>query len=98
MPQSLPSVQHNKELYSQGLRQLRRLCRDIASLPKSCTLRGGHITYMPTIVSSSAMSDVYRGQINGHNVALKSLRIHVDDYVKVMKVGRSFFGLVQRLK
>lgn len=37
-------------------------------------------------ISSSALSDVYRGRMAGKHVAVKVLRVHADNRVQVAKV------------
>lgn len=85
-------VKENPELCSRSLSRLRALCRETSRLPASCSLPN-NITYGRDPISSSAFSDVYRGQLNGRAVALKALRIHVDNRVKVTKV--SIFSTTQ---
>jgi hypothetical protein len=77
----------NNQLLSIAMSELRRWCRTCEALPRSCTL--AHQITMPESsqpVSQSALSDVFRGECNGTAVAIKSIRLHMDDVAAVKKV------------
>jgi hypothetical protein len=77
----------NNKLLSIAMKELRRWCRTCEALPRSCTL--AHQIKMPESnqpVSQSALSDVFRGECNGTAVAIKSIRLHMDDVAAVKKV------------
>jgi hypothetical protein len=77
----------DNQLLSIAMKELRRWCRTREALPRSCTL--AHQIKMPESkqpVSQSALSDVFRGECNGTAVAIKSIRLHMDDVAAVKKV------------
>jgi hypothetical protein len=66
---------------------LREWCRTSGRLPSSCTLAVNVELESPgRSSSSSTLSDVYRGHSSGILVAVKALRVHVDDHEIVRKV------------
>jgi hypothetical protein len=74
-------------MYASATHQLRKWSQNSGLLPSSCLLVEGTITLDSVeSVSSSALSDVYRGQHAGVAVAVKSLRLHGDDREKVKQV------------
>ena len=73
-------------IYSRAVRRLQVLCQKAGRLPSSCLLQTGLVTEMSEPLSKSGFSDVYCGYVGKLQVALKVLRLHVDDKTKVMKV------------
>lgn len=78
----------------------RRLCRESGRLPSSWFLDAVKDNNIP---SSSGYLDVYQGRLGEDWVALKELRVHVDDHAKVRKVGgasiiESVFCLANNLR
>jgi hypothetical protein len=90
----LSSLQAVKEtpaidpLYNQAVQQLHKWCRKSKSLPSSCMLADTVELESPCRpLSSSGQSDVYRGHLRGTPVALKALRVHVDDCEAIQRVS-----------
>jgi hypothetical protein len=69
-----------------ALQELRRWCRTSQTLPYSCRITHDIQLVSPHVISYSALSDIYRGTYNGVTVAVKSLRIHMDNVDVVKKV------------
>lgn len=67
------------------MRALRFLCRESGRLPSSWFLKA--VVDASVLPSSSGFSDVYHGHLGEDRVALKVLKVHVDDHAKVRKVG-----------
>jgi hypothetical protein len=66
---------------------MQALCRQSGQLPTGCILADRIELRYDVNASSSALSDVYRGQrANASDVAVKVLRVHVDNQEKVRKV------------
>jgi hypothetical protein len=64
--------------YPQGVRRLRRLCREADLVPTSCKVPLAVVVDSSTPVSQTAFSDVWRANLGGLRVAVKSLRLHGD--------------------
>lgn len=85
-PQALGHIEPKSGLYSRSARSLQALCRRSARLPFSCKLSDDITLLSPHSISSSALSDVYKGSMSGKYVAIKVLRVHVDNRDQVAKV------------
>lgn len=44
------------------------------------------MSWNPIPVSQSAISDVYKGELDGKKIAIKDLRVHIDSIPQVTKV------------
>jgi hypothetical protein len=87
----------DSDLYSRALRKLRDLCCKTGLIPEGCQIVDEILLEAEHPLSQSGFSDVYRGVCNGHPVAVKALRIHIDDRVKVQRVrGTYHAGLAGR--
>lgn len=85
--QSIASVQTQTAVYSRAVRRLQLLCRNSGRLPSSCLLASEVVVEGDgEPYSKSAFSDIYFGRFGDMPVALKALRIHVDDKKKVERV------------
>jgi serine/threonine protein kinase len=73
--------------YAPALLRLRRLCRNSGLAPTSCKLSKEVQMLTSVPISSSHFSDIYRGRLDGHEVAVKALRLHMDDIQSVKKVS-----------
>jgi hypothetical protein len=69
-----------------ALPELRRCCRTSQTLPQSCKIIHQIQLDSHHAISHSALSDIYRGTCDGVTVAVKSLRIHMDNMDIVKKV------------
>jgi hypothetical protein len=69
-----------------ALPELRRCCRTSQTLPHSCKITHQIQLEPHHAISCSALSDIYRGTCDGVAVAVKSLRIHMDNMDIVKKV------------
>lgn len=78
-----------KNLHSRAIQRLQALCRYTGRLPPSCDLGRNIILYSRSPISSSALSDVYKGTMLDDDVAIKVLRIHEDNRTEVRRVSRS---------
>lgn len=74
------------ELFRNALQKLRQLCGRSNQLPTECYLSSSIRLEVKHAVSQGGFSDVYCGVMSGRQVALKALRIHVDDQARVNKV------------
>lgn len=86
-PQMLQRPGLDLQLYKKALRHLRQLCHKSGKLPIGCTLTSD-IDCDREPISSSSFSDVYKGTLGGRSVALKRLRLHIDDQDAVLEVRR----------
>jgi hypothetical protein len=84
---------HTK-LYKRSLHRLRDLCGRSGSLPEVYFLAHDIELLDSNPVSHGGFSDVYRGTCAGNSVALKVLRVSVDDRENVKKVRLSMYVLV----
>jgi hypothetical protein len=84
--QAILASDPSSQLLSSAISEIRRWCRTSEILPRSCTLAHPVSLGSKYPVSRSALSDVFRGECAGKAVAVKSLRIHVDDVGAVKKV------------
>jgi hypothetical protein len=84
--------------YAEGVHRLRRLCRNTHLVPTSCLLPK-EVTSLPTKpICQSNFSDVWRGQLDGADVALKVIRLHGDEVQEVKKVGDILvYGCLRKL-
>jgi hypothetical protein len=78
--------------YAQGVRRLRRLCRETGLVPASCKVPLAVLTDSATPFSQTAFSDVWSATLEGRRVAVKALRLHGDQVYDVRRVsaGNSF--------
>lgn len=87
------SVASDSVLYVRALRHLQALCRYTKYLPASCYLREPVTLLNQGPIHQSAFSDVYRGRLGAVDVAVKAIRIRLDNRVKVEKVSNSLDAL-----
>ena len=71
--------------YTRVVSILRFVCRETGCLPSSWLLDA--VVDTSVLPSSSGFSDVYQGHLGEDRVALKVLKVHVDDHAKVRKVS-----------
>jgi hypothetical protein len=76
---AVPTLRH-------ALRELRRFCRTSQTLPHSCKITHNIQLDSQNVISYSALSDIYRGTCDGITVAVKLLRIHMDNMDVIKKV------------
>jgi hypothetical protein len=77
---------HSLATLRYALQELRRWCRTSQILPHSCNITHNIQLDSQHAISYSATSDIYRGTCDGLTVAVKSLRIHMDNVDVVKKV------------
>jgi hypothetical protein len=87
--QALLTTDPSTELYKTQFRLLRRQCRTSGLVPTSCRITRGIDRSGSEPVSRSSMSDIYRGTLNGVEVAIKVLRLHMNDVQHAQKVRRT---------
>jgi hypothetical protein len=75
----LPTLRH-------ALQEARRWCRTSETLPHSCKITHHIQLESKYAISRSALSDIYRGTCDGVTIAVKSLRVHMDNVDVVKKV------------
>jgi hypothetical protein len=85
LTQLLASFNSSDPSYPRGVRHLRRMCREADLVPTSCIL-SKEVVRSSTEPSRSNFSDVWKGSLDGHAVALKVLRLHGDERDHVKKV------------
>lgn len=73
------------ETYRRAFIRVRALCRYTNTLPQSCLLQGS-ITLSGDPVKQTALSDVYQGVYENTDVAVKVIRINIDNRDRVEKV------------
>jgi hypothetical protein len=73
--------------YSQGVRRLRRLCRETGLVPTSCQVPLAVVADSATPFSQTAFSDVWSAMLGGRRVAVKALRLHGDQAYNVRRVS-----------
>jgi hypothetical protein len=73
--------------YAQGVRRLRRLCRETGLVPASCQVPIAVFRDSATPVSQTAFSDVWSAILDGRRVAIKALRLHGDQLQSVQRVS-----------
>jgi hypothetical protein len=88
-PQILLSLHPSGPFYAQEFRHLRRLCRESGLIPTSSKLPKEVVLSSSSPKSSSHFSDIYQGRFGDRDVAVKVLRLHMDEARMVKKV-RSF--------
>jgi serine/threonine protein kinase len=74
-------------LYGQRVQRLRRLCRFSGLVPTSCKIPKDVTLLSPMPVSQSHFSDIYRGKLDEPDVAVKVLRLHMDEIQTIQKVS-----------
>jgi hypothetical protein len=74
-------------LYAQGVRRLRRLCRETGLVPASCQVPIAVFRDSATPISQTAFSDVWSAILDGRRVAVKALRLHGDQAHDVQRVS-----------
>jgi hypothetical protein len=79
--------QPSPHLLNYAIGEMRRWCREAAVLPRSCVLRHSIGLEGTDLVSSTGLSDVYRGTYGGVAVAIKSLRVGAEDLEAVTKAS-----------
>jgi hypothetical protein len=73
--------------YAQGVRRLRRLCRETGLVPASCQVPIAVFRDSATPISQTAFSDVWSAILDGRRVAIKALRLHGDQLQSVRRVS-----------
>jgi hypothetical protein len=73
--------------YAQGVRRLRRLCRETDLVPTSCKVPMVVLSSSARPLSQTAFSDVWSGELEGRKVAVKALRLHEDQVDHVRRVS-----------
>jgi hypothetical protein len=73
--------------YAQGVRRLRRLCRETGLVPASCKVSLAVFADSSTPFSQTAFSDVWRATLGGRRVAVKALRLHGNQINDVRRVS-----------
>jgi hypothetical protein len=84
--QSLMVSDPSSEVYAQGLRRLRGLCRTTGLTPLSSIIQSEIAGMSLRPISQTPFSDVWKGSLMGQNVAVKVLRLHADEHDHVAKV------------
>jgi hypothetical protein len=74
--------------YAQGVRRLRRLCRETDLVPTSCKVLMAVVASSDRPFTQTAFSDVWSGKLEGRQVAVKALRLHGDQVYHVRRVSR----------
>jgi serine/threonine protein kinase len=65
-------------------------------VPTSCKLPKDVTSISAKPICQSHFSDVWRGKLDGRDVAIKALRLHADEVQEVKKVGHTWFIDYQR--
>jgi hypothetical protein len=73
--------------YAQGVRRLRRLCRETGLVPTSCKVPLAVFADSSTPFSQTAFSDVWSAILDRRRVAVKALRLHGDQINDVRRVS-----------
>jgi hypothetical protein len=73
--------------YAQGVRRLRRLCRETGRVPTCCKVPLAVFAESATPFSQTAFSDVWSAILEGRRVAVKALRLHGDQINYVRRVS-----------
>jgi hypothetical protein len=81
------SIHPSHASYAQGVRRLRRLCRETGLVPTSCKVPLAVFAESATPFSQTAFSDVWSAILEGRRVAVKSLRLHGDQINDVRRVS-----------
>jgi hypothetical protein len=90
LDKAILAAEPSNRLLSIAIQELRRWCRECKILPRSCVLAHQVKMQEPNEpVSFSSLSDVFRGEYNGTTVAIKRIRLHMDDMAAVKKVCRA---------
>jgi hypothetical protein len=74
-------------LYAGAVRRLRRLCRTSQLVPTSCKLPHDVTDISAKPVCQSHFSDIFRGKLEGRDMAIKALRLHSDQIEEVKKAS-----------
>jgi hypothetical protein len=85
--QLLAQFDSSNPTYPRGVRCLRRLCRETNLVPTACIL-STQVILSNTAACKSNFSDVWKGSLDGREVAVKVLRLHGDELQHVKKVRR----------
>jgi bifunctional pyridoxal-dependent enzyme with beta-cystathionase and maltose regulon repressor activities len=72
--------------FGEQLRQLERLCRTYDLVPTSSRIIQDIVLTSSVPISCSYLSDVFEGRLGTKAVAVKALRLHTDQVMKVKKV------------
>jgi hypothetical protein len=83
------STHPSHSVYAQGVRRLRRLCREADLVPTLCKVPMAVVADSTRPVSQTAFSDVWGGILDGRRVAVKALRLHEDQVHNVRRVSAS---------
>jgi predicted unusual protein kinase regulating ubiquinone biosynthesis (AarF/ABC1/UbiB family) len=86
--QTIELLPTHSDLYKRSVHKLRDLCGQTGSLPEGYTLTDAIALNDPDPISHGGFSDVYRAMCSGRPVALKVLRVSVDDRANVRKVTK----------
>jgi hypothetical protein len=81
------SIHPSHASYAQGVRRLRRLCRETGLVPTSCQVPMAVVAESATPFSQTAFSDVWSAILEGRRVAVKALRLHGDQINDVRRVS-----------
>jgi hypothetical protein len=84
--QSLVVSDPSSDVYAQGLRRLRSLCRATGLTPSSSIVPGEVAGMSLRPISQTPFSDVWKASLKGRDVAVKVLRLHADEREEVAKV------------
>jgi hypothetical protein len=79
--------QPSSHLLNYAIGEMRRWCREAAVLPRSCVLDHSIALKVIDLVSSTGLSDVYRGTYGGVVVAIKYLRVGAEDMDAVTRAS-----------
>lgn len=86
-PQITDLLDSESALFRSALQKLRYLCGRSNLLPKDCYISGNIELKHEHPASQGGFSDVYLGVLHRQSVALKVLRVHVDNQAQVTKVS-----------
>jgi hypothetical protein len=86
-PQIVLSTHPSHVSYAQGVRRLRRVCRETDLVPTSCKVPLAVFADSATPFSQTAFSDVWSAMLEGRRVAVKALRLHGDQAYDVRRVS-----------
>jgi hypothetical protein len=86
--QTLQLISPEDPSYAPLFHEMRTLCRRVRRLPPEYQLHPGEVSLVThETVSSTAMSDVYRGVCNRRLVAVKTLRVYGETRAEVQRVS-----------
>jgi hypothetical protein len=86
-PQVVLLIHPSHGSYAQGVRRLRRLCRETGLVPTCCKVPLAVFAESATPFSQTAFSDVWSAILEGRRVAVKALRLHGDQAYDVRRVS-----------